>query len=315
MVMAGTFHVAERHSSVTPLGVQFVDGFSGTPISSGLDVWTWPEGAPNLRVPARPAGSATYAAHGLPGFRDFETGGGDDPFWTKWLAEPTRRFVVEARDLDGRFLPVQVRVELPALGRVRPSCPQLLPANRRNAVPLFSASTRSVPATAAIVRAELYDRSLQGPAAWAVADARFNGRAIARGMSDRDGRLVLLFAYPEPQASWASPPIAVTSPAATPMVPLAEQRWSIDIVVRYDRSLLRRDVAIRGDRTAAIREAPDLCDALAQAPSRLVGDAASPPFDLTEVTLRYGEAAVLRTANTLGKERGHLLVITSGSPL
>ena len=313
--MASDLHVLERHSIVTPLGVQFVDDFSGVPIDSGLDVWTWPEGLPDRRVPARPAGSATYAAHGLPGFRDFERGDGDAAYWTKWLAAPKRRFIVEARDRDARFLPVQVRVELPAFGRARPSCPQLLPVSRRLAVPLFSAPTRLVPATAAIVRAELYDRSLQGPAAWAVVDARLNGRTIARGMTDRHGRLVLLFAYPEPQASWASPPIAVTSPAATPMGPLADQRWSIDIVVRYDRSLLRHDVASRGDRTAAIREVPDLCDALAQAPAALLADAASPSFDLTAITLRYGEAAVLRTANTLDQERGRLLVITGGSPL
>jgi hypothetical protein len=312
--MADRFHAAERQSSVTPLGVQFVDDFSGTPIGSGLDVWTWPEDAPGLRVPLRLAGSATYAAHGLPGFRRFETGDGDTAFWSKWLAEPKRTFVVEARDLDARFLPLQLRVDLPVFGRARPSCPLVLPANRRHAVSLFSASTRSVPATAATVRAELYDRSLQAPAAWAVVDARFEGRTIARGMSDRGGRLVLLFAYPEPQASWASPPIAVTSPAA-PMVPLSEQRWPIDIVVRYDRSLLRHDVTVRRDRTAAIREVPDLCDALAQAPARVVADAASSSLDFSGTTLRYREAAVLRTANTLGDERGRLLVGTGGSPL
>jgi hypothetical protein len=315
MVTAREFHAAERHSIVTPLGVQFVDGFSGVPVGSGLDVWTWPESAPSLRVPLRPAGSAMYAAHGLPGFRDFERGDGDDRFWTGSLSEPKRRFVVEARDLDARFLPLQVRVDLPAFGAARPSCPQMLPENRRTAVPLFSASTRSVPATVAVVRAELYDKSRQGPAAWAVVDARFNGRTIARGMSDRAGRLVLLFAYPEPQASWASPPMAVTSPAAAPMVPLAEQQWSVDLAVRYDRSLLQPDARVGGDATAAIREAPDLCDALGQAPAGFLADEASPSLDLTGITLRYGEANVLRTANTAGRERGRLLVITSGSPL
>jgi len=300
--MADRFHAAERLSIVTPLGVQFVDDFSGTPIGSGLEVWTWPANAPRLRVPARRAGSTTYAAHGLPGFRSFETGEGDDAFWAKWLAEPKRTFVVEARDLDGRFLPLQLRVELPVFGRARPSCPLALPANRRHAVPLFSAPTRSVPGKAATVRADLYDRSLRGPAAWAVVEARLDGRTIARGMSDRGGRLVLLFAYPEPQASWASPPMAVTSPASAPMVPLSEQRWPIEIVVRYDR-------------TTEVRKVPDLCDALAQAPARVVADAASSSLDFSGTTLRYGEAAVLRTANTLGEERGRLLVVTGGSPL
>jgi hypothetical protein len=315
MVMAGEFHAAERHSIVTPLGVQFVDDFSGVPVGSGLEVWTWPEGAPSLRVPLRPAGSAMYAAHRLPGFRDFERGDGDDRFWTRRLAEPKRRFVVEARDLDARFLPMQVRVDLPAFGAARPFCSEMLPENRRSTVPLFSASTRPLPASVAVVRAELYDKSRQGPAAWAVVEGRFNGRTIARGMSDRAGRLALLFAYPEPQASWASPPMAVTSPAAAPMVPLAEQQWSIDLAVHYDRTLLQPDVRTGGDATAAIREAPDLCDALGQARAAFLADQASPSLELAGTTLRYGEANVLRTANTAGQERGRLLVITSGSPL
>jgi hypothetical protein len=69
------------------------------------------------------------------------------------------------------------------------------------------------------------------------------------------------------------------------------------------------------DRTAVIREVPDLCDTLAQAPVHLLGDAGSPPRLLTGLTLRYGETAVLRTTNTAREERGRVLVITSGSPL
>lgn len=313
---AGAFHVAEQHGIVTPLGVQFVDDLSGTPIASGLDVWTWPETAPAKRVHVSLAGSATYAAHGLPGLREFEAGAGDDAFWQHWLVEePKRRFVVEARDLEARFLPLQVRVDLPAFGRVRPICPLQLPLNRRDVVPLFSAPTRSVAGTMAVVRAELHDRSARIPAAWAVVDARLNGRTIARGMTDRGGRLALHFAYPEPLASWASPPAVLTSPASVPMLPLAEQRWPIALAVRYDRSLLRRDLAIGADGATAIREVPDLCDAFAQAPASLLADVAAPSLELTEITLRYGEATILRTANTLGHERGQVLVVTSGSPL
>lgn len=298
------FHAAERHSIVTPLGVQFLDDFSGAPVARGLDVWTWPEATPRVRVPVRLAGSAVYAAHGLPGLREFEAGSGDDEFWRRWLApaQRKRRFVVEARDREGRYLPVQARIELPAFGIVRPACSSLLPPSRRHAVPLFSASTRSVPATAAIVRAELYDRSARRPAAWAVVDASFNGRVIARGMADRNGGLVLLFAYPEPQALWTSPPAAATSPATSPpMLPLSQQSWWIDLTVRYARA-------------ESIPDVPDLCDALAQPPAQLLDDAASPSHDLTRVRLRYGEAAVLRTTNTAEHERG-VLVITSGSPL
>ena len=293
--------VIERHSIVTPLGVQFVDDFSGAPVASGLEVWTWQEATPARRVVMHPAGAATYAAHRLPGLSEFEAGSGDDDFWDRWRAEPPRRFVVEARDLRARFLPMQVRVDLPAFGVARPACP-LLPPNRRHAVPLFSASTRAVVPTVAVVHADLYDRSARRPAAWAVAEARFDGRAIARGMADREGRLILLLPYPEPQASWTSPPAAPTSPPSPPKLPLAQQSWSVEIAVRYER-------------TPSIPDVPDLCGALAQPPVQLLADAGSPSQRLTEITLRYGERAVLRTANTGGEERGRVLVITSGSPL
>jgi hypothetical protein len=154
----------------------------------------------------------------------------------------------------------------------------------------------------AVVRADLYDRSLRRPAAWAVAEARFNGRTIARGMSDMNGRLALVFAYPEPQASWASPPAEVTSPAVPLMAPLAEQRWLLDLAVRYDR-------------TAPVRTVPDLCEALAQAPAQCLADASPESLPVTGIALRYGEATVIRTANTSGEERGCLLITTGGSPL
>jgi hypothetical protein len=208
--------------------------------------------------------------------------------------------VVGARDLLGRFLPVQVRVELPVKGLAQPTCAPQLPPGRRHGVPLFSAPTRSVPATAAIVRADLYDRSAKRPASWAVVDATLDGRPVARGMADDQGHLLLLFAYPEPQSSWSSPPAA--SPASPPRLPLSEQSWAIDIMARYERGL-------------ATREVPDLGEALTQSSADLLADAGSPSANLTQLTLQYGATTVLRTANTIGTERGYVLVTTGGSPL
>lgn len=295
------YRVIERVSTVTPLGVRFVDTFSGAPVNTGLEVWAWPEGTPTLRVPMRRAGSGAYAAHGLPGLRVFEAGAGDDAFWETWRAPANKRvFVVEARDSLSRFLPVRARVEVPARGLAEPLSPALLPADRGPGVPLFSAPTRMAPATAATIRGHLFDRSARHPASWAIVDAKLDGRVIAHGMADGDGQLLLLFPYPEPQSSWISPPPA--SPASPPRRPLADQSWPIDIEVRYDRTLPRH-------------AAPDVGDALAQHPAGLLADAASPSLPLTQITLQYGSAAVLRTADTTSEERGHVLVITSGSPL
>lgn len=300
---AESFRTIEHHRIVTPLGVLFVDDFSGDPVGDDLEVWTWPEGVPQLRVPMRRAGAGSYAAHGLPGFREFAAGAGDEDFWREWLAPDRRRtFVVEARDLQRRFLPAQVRVELPAAGLARPSCWPQLPSNRRHGVPLFSASTRAVPASAATIRAQLYDRSAKRPASWAVVDARLDGRTIARGMADSQGHLAVLLPYPEPQSSWTSPPADSTSPASPPRLPLSQQRWTIGIEVRYERAF-------------ASRRVPDLCEALAQAPAQLLADAGSPSQELTQFTLQYGVPAVLRTANATAHERGHVLVTTGGSPL
>jgi hypothetical protein len=291
--------VLEEHAIVTPLGVRFVDDFSGLPIGRDpdLEVWTWPEGTPERRIRMHPAGSNTFAAHGLPGWREFEAGPGDERFWQSWLAKEKRTFVVEARDHRARFLPLQVRVEVPVAGVAGPVCAAQLPSNRRHAVPLFSAPTRVVPATAAIIRADLFDRAAGHGAAWAVVEAMLDGQTVARGMADDKGRLVLLLRYPEPQSAWTSP----ASPASSPRSPLSEQSWTLDLVVRYERALPARAV-------------PDLCDALAQSPAQLLADAGSPSIDLLQCTLHYGSTTVLRTAGTFGNEHGCVLVITSGSP-
>jgi hypothetical protein len=302
-VIEAPFRVIERHCLVTPLGVRFLDDFSGGPVADGLEVWTWPDGMPQLRVPLRPAGSASYAAHHLPGFRELGAGAGDESFWRRWLGPEHRRtFVIDARDRAGRFLPVQARVDLPVRGFVHLPCAAALPAGRRHGVPLFSASTRSVPATAAVVRAQLLDRSARRPASWAMVDLRLDGRVIARGMADRDGRVVLLFPYPEPQSAWVSSPAEVMAPSSPPRLPLEEQRWELDLEVRYER-------------TAVPAPVPDLCEALAQPAAEAVADDTSPTAPLTRLTLRYGERMVLRTANTAAHERGWLVVTTGGSPL
>jgi hypothetical protein len=295
----GQLKLLERHAIVTPLGIRFVDAMTGRTVGGGLDVWTWPEDAPQARRPVRATSSGIHAAHRLPGLLDFEQGAGDAAFWAAAPAAVRRVFVVEARDLEGRFLPLQARVAVPAQGFVSSACASLLPAECQDAVPLFSAPARRVAGAVASIRADLWDVGVRRQAAWAVVDAAVDGRPVARGMADAQGQLALFFAYPEPPAMWASPPIG--SPAVPPRVPLADQRWDVDLTVRYARR-------------AGVAPVPDLCDALRQPPAELVADAMSPAPPMTRVVLRYGEGAVLRTANTGDADRGRVWVMTAGSP-
>ena len=54
-----------------------------------------------------------------------------------------------------------------------------------------------------------------GPAAWAVLEAHVPGRPVVRGIADAQGRIALIFAYPEPVTNVLESP-----PVSSPLSPL-----------------------------------------------------------------------------------------------
>src|SRR5216684_5469045 len=93
-------------------------------------------------------------------------------------------------------------------------------------VPLFSAPNRITAGGLARVSADLWDSEAGRPAAWAVLEVWAGGAPAYRGVADQDGRVAVLFAYPEPPLHAASPP-----PGGSRA--LSHQTWPLTLTVRY----------------------------------------------------------------------------------
>jgi hypothetical protein len=114
-------------------------------------------------------------------------------------------------------------------------------------------------------------------------------------MADRDGRVAVIFPYPEPPSeAFASPP---GSPPHGAGLSMFSQAWDVELRAYYAAS-----------RSAPV--VPDLCDALVQPEAPLWADAARTRPLGTQV-LQFGRELIVRSA---GEANGRLLVTPIGSP-
>ncbi|HEY3301942.1 MAG TPA: hypothetical protein VGL70_00250 [Candidatus Binatia bacterium] len=287
-------HVLERISLVAPLGVRFWDGVSGHAVSEGLTVRAHPKGNPARSIFGFPNRSGTYVLTHVPGLSDIEQCAGDKDFWEN-PPPKLRPFVVEVTDNEGRFQPFAFTANLPVRGlfawEERPMGSPLAPVAR--GVPLFSAPARSAPGGMAVIRADLWDLRADQPAPWALLEARMAGQPPVRGLADRQGRVALIFPYPEPlHSSVTSPP---GSPPGSERRPLFEQTWPIQLHAFYSP----------GRPSPRI---PQLDHVLNQAPATVVSSP-SPPIPLTEVSLQFGKELIVKS-----QSKSALLIIPAGSP-
>jgi hypothetical protein len=280
--------VLQQITRVTPLGIKFWDDATARVMSDGLVVEVYPSGDPERRVAARPNRIGIFVLPRLPGPRDpaFEFGAGDAAFWQRLQPRP---HVIEVADRNGFFQPFTVDQPLPVRGLAMPPClPHSSPP--MDAVPLFSTSSRPVPTGMAVLRADLLAR-VPGqpnpvPASWAVVEVHVDGQTPVRGVADREGRVAVIFPYPEPTPSPARP----MSPPYPSGQSLWDQEWPVRIEVFYDPVVPAPLV-------------PDLCRTLSQRPAMAWTNAeASTP--LPDQTLRYGQELIVRNP----------FVTTAGSP-
>ena len=226
----------ERLSLTCPLGLRFLDTATGTLVAdgglsqtggAGLRASAWPDGNPHAKKDAIVTPSGIHSFSGLPGLRRFENNEADDP----WNPPPeTAVFQVEVTDTFNRFLPCRLSIDAPVRGLVDFGGNGSPPGFESGAVPLFSAPWRALPTGLAVVRAELKDGLTGRPAAWAVAEASYSSGGLlrtARGLADGQGRLVMLFAYPEGQRHSfnGSPPLSAQS--------LSQQQWTLNLGFFY----------------------------------------------------------------------------------
>jgi hypothetical protein len=221
--------VWERVTRQAPLGLRFWDEVGATSAVDGLEVEVFPASNPRARTRAFPNRSGVYVAHGLPGLHGFEFGFDD----LESSPSPVRPFRVEVWDPSGRFLPFGFDATLPARGFIALSVPWFSPAFGAPAlpepsspsaplgrIPLFSAPTRPVPDPFAAVYAQLKEEGTRQAAAWCFLGVSIDGVPRGLGLSDREGRVAVVFPHPEPaRRRLLSPP-----------EPRDDFAWELDLV-------------------------------------------------------------------------------------
>lgn len=289
--------VVRRHA---PFGVRFRDLAGLDPID-GLDVVVFPLRRPHLRSRAIANASGVYCAHGLAGLAAFEFGdanaGAPSP-------PPQGAYRVEVRDPRGRFLPLAFDADLPVRGLfvwsagLSPPSGVTLPAGSGSPpatllidVPLFSAPSRLVPDPLAVVYAQLVESGTREPCAWTLLQVR-SGADAGIGLSDRDGRVAVIFAHPAP------PRPTLSSPPA----PRNDFRWPIELTA------YRAPPA--SPTPSRPPDVPDLADVLAQLqfPRDVLDASASPPVPLGPQQLEFRVPLTVRTPSAPAGLESYLFV-------
>jgi hypothetical protein len=290
--------VLERFTLVTPLGVRFLDSATGAYVAGPLSVEVYPKGEPDRRTRAVVNRASVFVFRDLPNLGQIERGEGDAAFWASQA--PRYPFVLDVRDGDDRFLPFTLDVLLPArrLLGIAFGSPVASPlasqtSSSNESLPVFSSPARAIPDAMGALRAEIVDSGTGGPAAWALVEAKGPGQAIATGLADGAGRVLLPLPYPKPVVTLGSP--------GSPSLPVTAQSWPVEFTVRYSRSL-------------SIPAVPNLAAVLAQPTATVWADVAR-TTPLTQGTLRFGRVLVLASVTGSGTPSPTLLITPAGSPL
>jgi hypothetical protein len=117
-------------------------------------------------------------------------------------------------------------------------------------------------------------------AAWALVSASVDGDVRGLGLADSEGRVAVMFPYPEP------PRVTLSSPPAA----RNDFRWQVELKAYYGI----------GSPPVAAPAIPDLGSVLSQldAPSELFGSTLSPPLPLPALPLEYRVPLSARTGAT-----------------
>lgn len=279
--------VIEKLSLVAPFGVCLHDAATGERVADGLNVAVYAanQSAGTRRDYAAPNRSGVFVVQKIRGLENFARGAGDAEFWKE--NPPSKTYVVEVFDVERRFLPFRFLAALPVRGIYRwEIAPAASPNKTLPSVPLYSAPTRRTAGAMSIIRAELR-RADANPASWAVLEARINNSLIARGIADKNGRVVLIFPTPAP----ANKPL-VSPPAAAVRASLSEQKWTLNLTVKYQPSIFQTSPPISMDANSEFL--PDLRLALAQTNGALWANAAQTERFKTAV-LQVGRELILRS--------------------
>jgi hypothetical protein len=309
--MASPFITLDRLTMAAPLGLRFHDTTSGELVGDGLSVWAYPLGRPSAKRSAVGNRKGVYVLHHGYGLREREHGDGSRFYWDHPVP-PNKDFVIEVSDEQRRFQPFQFTASLPVEGIYKWDVLLESPLSARTTVPLFSSAVRGVPSGMAVIRADLWDTSLDAPASWAMMEAYSAGKFIGRGVADEAGRIALIFPYPTPLPfTPGSPPGSpLGSPPVATSPPLTEQVWPLELRAFYTPL---QPLLSPPDFIEAGTALPDLRFTLTQPAATMWADAAQTEI-LEETNLRFGRELILKSrpssVSPLSPTRESVLFIT-----
>lgn len=252
---------------LTPaLGVGFWDNLTDRLVDTGLEVSMQPRHLTEKPVKSITNRRGIHVFPKLPGINPLNND----------LESPhvMRQFTFNVRDLERRFIPFSFDADCPFDGLYLPGCIHESPPGN-NYIPVFNATTRKVNGGVAVVRADLHNVVTDQPASWAMVTGEIDGQDIVRGIADSDGKLILIFSYPEPQI--------ITSPPST--VP----GWILKLRVFYSP-------------IQPVPDSPSLCSVLSQTQSKFV-TSNSISADELNVDLEFKQEKTLRSGSM-----SHLLI-------
>lgn len=279
-----------------PFGLRVWDAAGATSLVDGLRVEVWPLNDPQSSVRALVTRSGTYAFPNVPGLSRFEGEAADGAsLWTS-----TRRYRVEIRDPEARFISTGFDAELPVKGlfswpeNLSPPQPSIQPgsppAPLNGPVPLFSTPNRPVPASLAVIHAELRELGTERPASWAILCASVGNANCGIGMADYQGRVSVIFPYPDR----ARPVLSSPPPAKN------DFRWDVELSAYY----------VPVQTSPSTSEIADLTRTLKQldSPRPLLASTLPPMHELRPLPLQYGIPLTVRTAETPDGPSSYLYV-------
>ena len=167
------------------------------------------------------------------------------------------------------------------------------------------APTRPAAAGISVVRADLWDREADQPAAYAAAEAWIAGQTW-RGIADARG--CVLIQFPSPPVTRLS----TGSPPGSGQGPAAGMSWPIRIGVQYQPSRLRYPLAATRDVVFPWATTPSLKSILEeQQPALVWQHEAGPAAAEWTGDLVYGEELILRTAAGSPSTNSSVLLVSS----
>ncbi len=275
--------VLETITLVTPLAVRFRDDATGVLVGDGLVATLHAEdGGVTTGVVNR---RGVFVFNDLPSMRAVEHGAGDAAFWA--AQTPAFGFVLDVRDVLGRFLPMRLPVTIPRRGFLGlTGAPPTLTSDRLASLPLFSAPSRPGVEGMGTLRVDLFDAENGVRAAWALVEATAGNRPKVIGVADREGRVMLPLPMPAPE---------IESTNDDPGQRASDQKFPVVIAIRYGR--------------LSPAEPPNLIDVLTQPLATAWQDSArTVPF--TGADLPYGGELAPATPPANGQPRTSTLLIT-----